>query len=212
MTGHYDSWKPATLPHASASSSHRCPLLLRTHVCAGVGEASRWNRRKSGQRARSPGEAAGSPQGRLRGVAESAPAVRRSQCHAGCRRETPADVTGADLRTRRRGRRLVGRGTRAVCSRVPQRRYRSQFLRLSPHARRLYHGVRRACTRLRGHSRRRRKHGATARGDRALQADRVCRYAGLPEDPARYRRKNGKRCVVAQARSCLGCRVARIAP
>ena len=85
------------------------------HVCAGLGEASRWNRRKSGQLARSPGEAAGSAQGGLRGVAESS--TRRSAVSMSppvARRETLADVTGADLRTRRRGRRLVGRGTRAV--------------------------------------------------------------------------------------------------
>ena len=69
--------------------------------------------------------------------------------------------------------------------RLPRRRRRAQFLRLSPHARRLHPRIGRACARLRGDSRRRRQYRAAARGDRALQAGRLCRHAGLPQDAAR---------------------------
>ena len=62
-------------------------------------------------------------------------------------------------------------------------------LHLSPDARRLHHGVGRACARLRGHSRRHRQHRAAAPGDRAIPAHGLHRHAGLPEHPARHGRE-----------------------
>ena len=52
---------------------------------------------------------------------------------------------------------------------------------------RFYSRVRRARARLRGDPRWRRQYRAAARGDRALQAIRLCRHSGFSEDPARYR-------------------------
>ena len=54
------------------------------------------------------------------------------------------DVAGTDLRAGRAGQGLVWRRARAVRRRLPRRRHRAQFLRLSPHARRLHSGSRAA--------------------------------------------------------------------
>ncbi len=60
--------------------------------------------------------------------------------------QAPADVAWPDLRARRIWERLVGRGARAVRRRLPRRRHRAQFLRLSPDAGRLHARVG-GCTR-----------------------------------------------------------------
>ncbi len=97
--------------------------------------------------------------------------------------------------------RLVRHSARAVCCRFPRRRHRAQFIRLSPHARRLYSRSGRQCARLRGHPRRRRQYRAAIGGDRALQAVGLCRHARLPQDPARHRREDRQGRLLDQARA-----------
>ena len=102
------------------------------------------------------------------------------------------------------GSRLVGRGARLLCRRLPARRHRAQFVRLSSHARRLHSGVGRASARLRGDPGRRRQYRAAARGDRALQAVRLRRHAGFSQDPARHRREDRQGRDFDQARAGVG--------
>ena len=160
---------------------------------AGLGEASR--RRRSA-----------SPSTRRAALAKL-PLLRKSDLPA-LQKETPPfggfnvtppgkakrllHVAGADLRAGG-PRRATGGAARALfAAGFRARRHRAQLVLLSSDARRLDSRSRRACARLRRHPRRRRQHRAAARRDRASQADRLCRHAGLSENPARYRGEAGK--------------------
>ena len=141
---------------------------------------------------------------RHRGAAKRKSAVRRAQRHAARQGQAPVDVARADLRAGRPRRRLVGRGARLFCRRLPLGRYRAQQFRLSSDARRFHSRVGRACAWLRRHSRRRRQYRAATRRDRALQAVGLYRHAGLSENPARYRAKDRQGRLLVQARSGIG--------
>ncbi len=80
---------------------------------------------------------------------------------------------------------LLGRGDGARRRRPRGGRNRRQLLLLSPHARRLHHGERRARARLRGDPGRTRQHRTDVAGDRPSQADDLLRPAGFSQDPAR---------------------------
>ncbi len=178
---------------------------------AGLGQASRRRQCACGQLAQRPRQIAGAAQIRHYRLAEGNPAVRRP-CRHRARQGAPlADVAGADLRAGRPRHGLVRCRPRVVRRRLPPGRYRAQFLRLSSHRRRLHPRVGLPGTRLRGHSRRRRQYRAATRGDRALQAVRLYRHAGFPENPARRRRKDRQGRFLHQARAGLGRGIAGLA-
>src|SRR5581483_9824670 len=74
--------------------------------------------------------------------------------------QAPADVARADLRAAGPGEGLRQLRARAVCRRVPRRRYRAQFVFLSSDAGRLHSRRGRGCAGLRRHSGRRRQYRA----------------------------------------------------
>ena len=102
------------------------------------------------------------------------------------------------------GRGLVGRGARAVCRRLPAWRRRLQHLLLSPDAGRHHDGIGRARAGLRRDAGRRRQHRAAARRHRRHQAQRLCRHAGVPEDPAREGGRGRQGRLLDQARLVVG--------
>ena len=120
----------------------------------------------------------------------------------------PARRSGCSCRPARSSSRRATAPTsaarRARCSpRASARATSCTTLLLSSDARRLHPGVRRARARLRRHPRRRRQHRAAARRDRAFQAGRLHRHAGLPENPARYRGQGRQGRLLDQARAGL---------
>ena len=187
--------KPAIRPSASATLFARpaAQIVARAMTAPGWARHLAGRRSEIGHLARGAGEAAGAAQVRSRRACKRK--IRRSAASMSRR---PARPSACKCR---RGRSSSRKGTapisavraRAVRRRLPRRRHRAQFVFLSSHARRLHSGGRRARARLRGHSRRRRQYRAAARGDRALQAGRLCRHAGLSQDPARYRARRPAR-------------------
>ena len=150
------------------------------------------HRPRRGKLTRGTGHAAGPAQIRPARAAGKAPAVWRL-CYIAARGSvTRIHVSRTDLRTRGSWRGLVACGTRPLRWRRAQGRHRAQHIRLPSDARGLDPGFGRPCARLRGHRRRSGQHRAAARGDPGLEADGVCRRAGLPEDPARQGQGDGQ--------------------
>ena len=104
---------------------------------------------------------------------------------AASRRRRPAASSALFLRRARSSRRRISATTRSArkaaleAAGFRRGRRRAQLLRLSPDARRLHHGERRACAGLRGDPGRPRQHRADLAGDRATAARRLLRAAGL---------------------------------
>ena len=106
-------------------------------------------------------------------------------------------VARADPRARDRTPRLLAHGSGLVRRRLSRRRPRPQQLQLSPHARRLDDGKRRARDRLHRPAGRNRADGAAVAGHGRAGADGVHGNAELSSPPAREGRTRDRRRIAA---------------
>ena len=179
MTARHDE------PLRRARNPRSRPARARSSTCCPISSATRWQapgwaRAARGRRsavrhlARGAGQAAAAAQVRSADAAEAS--TRRSAASTSRRRARPSALLmspGPIFEPEGHGADFGGAGARAVRRRLPPGRHRAQLVLLSSDARRLHPGGRRACARLRRHSRRHRQHRAAARRHRALQAERL---------------------------------------
>ena len=123
----------------------------------------------------------------------SARSPRRRRARSGVSSRRREEFTSLSRRTRSMGPRQGARRGRRRCGRD-----RRQLLFLSPHARRTDPRKRRARAWLPGDSRRSRQYRAPHRRDRASQAERLLRPAGLPQDRDRQGARGGCRRLILE--------------
>ena len=192
--------KPASRRRASAISAARLSQKrCQCHAGAGLGHALGRRRSASSHSSRRTRQNSNLAQVRFAGAAEKLAAIRRVQCGHARQGAAPADVAWPDLRAGGPKRRLRRRCARLVCGRCAGRRYRAQFILLSPHPRRLDARGRRACAGLRRYSGRGRQHRAAGRGDRAFSRERLHGDARFSQGAARHRAEAWQGRVLPQA-------------
>ena len=183
---HYDALETRDPAARERELSRAC---RRDRACpdgAGLGAAA-CRRRPNRHLARGAGEAAAAAQVRSAGAAEGTPAVRRLQRHAARQSASACSCRPDRSSSPKDTARISGGAARALFAAGfrPGDIVHNSLL-LSSDARRLHPRSRRACARLRGHSRRHRQHRAAARRHRPLPAERLYRHAGFSQDPARH--------------------------
>ena len=180
------------------------------HDRAGLGEASQGRRSESHQFTRGARQAAAAAQIRSLGAAEGKAAVRRLQCRRATGQGERLHMSpGPIFEPQGHGEDFVATARALFAAGFRPGDIVHNSFSLSPDARRLDPRRRRARARLRRDPRRPRQHRAAARSDRTLQADRLYRHAGLPEDPARHGGKDRQGRLLDQRRPCLAARRCR---